>query len=164
VTSESGRGSVFSVYLPAVEPDREEEKQVDGNRELLQAGTNKRILIMDDEEMVCIVVCSFLEYLGYEVDTASDGAAALDLYRQALDQGRRFDAVILDLTVPGGMGGKKTVGRLLEIDPSALVLVSSGYSSHKIMTNYTQYGFAGVVVKPFRINELNRVLKEVLGE
>ncbi len=164
VTSEPGRGSIFSVYLPAVEPDRGEKQQPDDKRKLVQAVTGKRILIMDDEEMVCLVVCSFLEYLGYEVETASDGAAALDQYRLALDQGRRFDAVILDLTVPGGMGGKNTVGRLLEIDPAALAIVSSGYAGNIIMTNYIQYGFAGVVVKPFRINELSRVLKEVLGE
>ncbi len=160
--SESGQGSIFYVYLPAVVPAEVNEEQEVGLPEVLPSEPGRRILVMDDEEMVCSILSKILGYLGYEVEIAADGTEALALYHQAMEQGRRFDVVIMDLTIPGGMGGQEAVGRLMAMDPTARAIVSSGYSSHQVMADYAQYGFAGVVVKPFRIDDLSRVLNEVL--
>ncbi len=163
VDSEPGRGSVFYVYLPALDPDRTQEIETAGTRSLTPAGSCRRILVMDDDETVRTVVHQMLELLGYEPEEAPEGSQAIRMYEQAMVQGRRYDAVIMDLTIPGGMGGKEAISRLLKIDPAARVIVSSGYSSHEVMANYSRYGFAGVAVKPFRIDELGRLLRELLG-
>ena len=95
-----------------------------------------------------------LEHLGYEVTEAGDGQAALALYREALAQGRGFAAVIMDLTVPGGMGGREAAQELHRLDPGARVVVASGYSNDPVLANYEEYGFCAAVVKPFRLEEL----------
>jgi CheY-like chemotaxis protein len=164
VESEPGQGSIFYVYLPALALEQPAELELDKDMEGEQQGMGRRLLVMDDEEMVCSVLSNSLKYLGYASDCARDGAEALQMYTRAMEQGRSYDAVIMDLTVPGGMGGQEAVKKLLEIDPSALAIVSSGYSSHEIMAEYGRYGFAGVVVKPFRIDDLSRVLNKVLAE
>jgi PAS domain S-box-containing protein len=159
VTSQVGKGSTFTVYLPA------------SSEELLPAAPEKkkaliegsgRILVMDDEDIVREAVSSLLQYLGYEVETAVDGAAALKMYGEARAEGRPFQVVIMDLTIPGGMGGKEAVRKLKELDPDARVIVSSGYYSDPVMANYREYGFDGVVPKPYQIEDLGRVVKEVL--
>jgi len=118
---------------------------------------------MDDEEIVRDVVVAVLEELGYEVETAKDGEEAVAVYRRAQEEGRTIDAVILDLTVPGGVGGKGTLAALKEIDPNVKAIVSSGYSDDPIMADFRGYGFSGVVKKPFQVQELARVLNTVLG-
>ena len=160
--SEPGRGTTFYVYLAAVDFVESRSKQSGREQPALQTGSGHRVLVMDDEEIVCSVVSRMLEILGYETETSSDGEGAIRLYSQALDEGTGYAVVIMDLTIPGGMGGVEAVGRLLAIDPAARVIVSSGYSSHEVMANYKKYGFAGVVAKPFRFSDLGRVLKEVL--
>ena len=162
VESESGNGSTFYVYLPAVDPGEVLAERGGREQGLQHTDSGQRILVMDDEEIVCSVVCRILELLGYEAETSSDGEKAIQMYTHAMEKGMRYDAVIMDLTIPGGMGGVEAVGRLLEMDPAARVIVSSGYSSHEVMADYKKYGFAGVVAKPFRINDLGLVLKEVL--
>jgi CheY-like chemotaxis protein len=122
-----------------------------------------RVLVMDDDEMVRSVCGQMLAHLGYEVEHASDGAEALRVYARAMEAGRRFDAVILDLTVPGGMGGRDAIARLREIDPQVNGIVSSGYSNDPIMSEHRKHGFKGVMVKPYEVRELARVLREVLG-
>jgi two-component system cell cycle sensor histidine kinase/response regulator CckA len=114
---------------------------------------------MDDDVMVGEVLGRMLASLGYEVRSARDGAEALALYAKAKDGGDPFAGVILDLTIPSGMGGKETMARLLKIDPRVKAIVSSGYSDDPIMANFQKYGFAGVIAKPFRISELGKVLK-----
>jgi len=163
VESEPGKGSVFYVYLPALDSDNSTETQLVDDQSQSSPDSNRRVLVMDDDETVRSVVYKMLELLGYEVEEASDGVEAIRMYEQALKQGKRYDAVIMDLTVPGGMGGQGAVSRILKIDPGARAIVSSGYSSHEVMADYKKYGFVGVVVKPFRINELGRLLKEILG-
>jgi len=120
-----------------------------------------RLLLMVDES-IRDISGSILENLGYRVSLAGDGGEALQLYMEALDTGSPFDAVIMDLSVPGGMGGMEAVRRLLAIDPKARVIVSSGYSNDPIMSEYRKYGFKDVLVKPYKISELSEAVKRVL--
>lgn len=122
-------------------------------------GTKKRVLVMDDEDTIREIVGDMLDFHGYKADFAKNGDEALLLYRQGA-----YDVVILDLTVQGGMGGKETVEELLKIDPDARVVVSSGYSSDPIMSNYKQYGFKDVIAKPYRIEDLGDLVRRVLGK
>lgn len=158
VDSEPGRGTTFHIYLPSL--GEYVEPEVD--RPDAYHGGHGRILVMDDEEDIREMAGEILKNMGYKVDYARDGEEALKKYRRAKKWRRGYDAVILDLTVPGGMGGKETIPKLLEVDPNVIAIVSSGYSNDPIMVNYKQYGFAGVVRKPYRAGELGKVLKEVL--
>ena len=116
---------------------------------------------MDDEAMVREVLGRIITHLGYEAEFARDGGEALEMFVQAHGFGQAFAAVILDLTVPGAMGGKETMARLLEIDPQVKAIVSSGYSDGPIMADFRKYGFSGVIAKPYKISELGKILQEV---
>ena len=122
----------------------------------------KKILIMDDEEMIGEIACQMLTYLGYEASHVLDGEEAIALYRQQLEAGDPFAVVIMDLTIPGGMGGKEAVTELLAVDPQARVLVSSGYSNDPGMTNFGRYGFCGHIEKPFDLTSLKAAIEAVL--
>jgi CheY-like chemotaxis protein len=104
------------------------------------------------------MLTSMLNFAGYEVETSADGAEALEKYRQAMNINDPFSAVIMDLTVPGGMGGKEAIGKLLEIDSDASVIVSSGYATDPIMSEYKKYGFSAVIAKPYSIMQLQQTL------
>jgi CheY-like chemotaxis protein len=123
---------------------------------------NGKILIMDDEEIIREVAGEMLKHFGYEVEFAKDGAEALEKYANAMKSGTSFDAVIMDLTIPGGMGGKEAVKKLIEIDPDVKAIVSSGYSSDPVITNFRQHGFVGIITKPYQVSELNEQVKNVL--
>jgi CheY-like chemotaxis protein len=123
----------------------------------------KRILFMDDEEMLRNVVSRMLEIMGYEVVAAADGQEAVDIYMAAAEDDRPFDAVILDLSVQKGMGGKEAVARLIEYDPEVPALVSSGLVGDPIMQNYSEYGFRGVIPKPYTSDELREGLNRILS-
>jgi len=159
VKSEVGKGSVFRIFLPATE-EVPEEAAITENRAVKGEG---RILVMDDEEILRKVAKRMLLELGYEVACVEDGAEAIELYTKTKGSQQAFDAVIMDLTIPGGMGGKEAIKKLLEIDPGAIVVVSSGYSNDPIMSSYETYGFRGVVTKPYRIEQLSWVLRDVLS-
>jgi PAS domain S-box-containing protein len=160
ITHESklGDGTVFYIYLPA----SEDQVQVDegASREPI-AGSGK-ILFMDDEENVRYVAGRMLERIGYDVVFAKEGNKAVELYNEALSSEEPFDAVILDLTVTGAPGGKKTILKLLEMDPKVKAIVSSGYSNDPIMADYSNYGFRCVVAKPYTIRDLSEVLHKVI--
>jgi CheY-like chemotaxis protein len=126
-------------------------------------GGNGRILVMDDDADVREVVTLLLDELGYRASVAADGREAIDAYVQALRKGERFDAAIMDLTVPGGMGGREAAKKLKEIDPEARLVVASGYSDDDVMSTYERYGFCGVIVKPFDLVELGEVVDEVVA-
>jgi len=157
VESEVGKGTVFRIYLPATE-----EVPVKTADTSVIKGEG-RILVMDDEEILRKVAERMLHELGYEVTCVGDGTEVLEIYEKTKGSPKPFDAVIMDLTIPGGMGGKETIKKLLQIDPKAVVVVSSGYSNDPIMSSYKKYGFHGVVSKPYRIEELSLVLWEVLS-
>ncbi|EKD35778.1 MAG: histidine kinase [uncultured bacterium] len=118
----------------------------------------KMILIMDDEDMVGEIACQMLEYLGFASTWVTNGADAVKEYRKQKEAGQGYAAVIMDLTVPGGMGGKEAITEILAIDREAKVFVSSGYSSDPVMVNYQDYGFAGVIAKPFDLAAMQRIL------
>lgn len=158
VESTAGEGSVFFIYLPAVKeailfPEEVTIEPVTGQG---------RILIMDDEDIVLDVLSKILIRIGYRVVSARDGDEALEKYQRAKNAGQPFGAVILDLTVPGGLGGQETLDQLRKIDPQVKAIVSSGYSDDPIMADYEKYGFYGVISKPYRIPELSKVLHEVI--
>ncbi|MHC1742940.1 MAG: PAS domain S-box protein [Syntrophobacteraceae bacterium] len=156
VESEPGNGSSFRLYLPAREAGRAEEQPACSGSSATPSGM--RVLVMDDEEMVRNVVGSMLQHLGCEVVFARDGTEVLNVYAENVREKRPFDVVILDLTVPGGMGGKEAVQKLRQIDPCVRAIVSSGYSNNPIMASYEEHGFVGIVTKPFNLIQLQEVL------
>ena len=158
VKSELGVGSTFHIYLPASSREVLTEKE---SGEGIPAGKGK-ILLMDDEELVREVVGEMLEVLGYETEFAKDGAEAIELYKKAKESAHPFDAIIVDLTVPCGMGGKETVEKLIEIDPEVKAIISSGYSTDPVMADFRKYGFGAVVAKPYKIKELGEALHKVI--
>jgi CheY-like chemotaxis protein len=121
-----------------------------------------RILVMDDDAVVREVIGKMLAKLGYEPVFAQEGQEAVALYAQAQSSEDPFSAVILDLTIPGGMGGKEAMQHLITLNPQVKALVSSGYASDATMADFKTYGFRGVIAKPYRIGELGQVLHEVL--
>lgn len=116
---------------------------------------------MDDEEMVGEIACQMLMHLGYETMHVKDGQSAVEEYIRFYKKDDSFDIVIMDLTIPGGMGGKEAVVEILAADPEAKVLVSSGYSTDPIMTNYSDYGFVGVINKPFDLASIKSKLESI---
>jgi PAS domain S-box-containing protein len=158
VESSLGLGTTFSILLPASDQKVVPHLGKDGT---LLRGEGK-ILAMDDEEMVRQVLAKMLTNLGYEAELAQDGAEALERFTEAVNRGEKFAAVILDLTVPGGLGGKETMARLLEIDPQVKALVSSGYSDDPIMAEPQKYGFRGIIAKPYKVVELSQILHEII--
>jgi len=159
VESTLGVGTIFTIYLPAIEKEVFTVKNIEEDKFAFGKG---KILFMDDQKIIRDMIKHMLIHLGYEVEFAKDGAEAIVLYEKAKESGQSFNGVILDLTVPGGMGGKEAIKKLLEIDPKAKAIVSSGYFNDPIMSDYKQYGFKGVVAKPYQINELNEALQNVL--
>lgn len=157
VQSKPGQGSTFSVYLPAckaAEEARPAQRPAAGKR---------RVLVMDDEEMIREAAAEIIGLLGYEVEAVADGAKAIEAFRAAADSGKPFDLVIMDLTIPAGMGGKDAVRQILGIDPRARVVVSSGYSDDPVMSEYSRYGFSGVIAKPYRAGDVTALVKKLVG-
>jgi len=160
VESKVGEGTVFHIYLPASDAAPPAEKII---TQVPVTGCG-RVLVMDDEEIVREVAYELLSALGYSVEVCSDGVQMLSLYLKAKETGRPFDVVIMDLTIPGAMGGKEAMSSLLKMDPDAKGVVSSGYNNDPILASYRQFGFVGVVPKPFTVNELAEVLYSVLND
>jgi CheY-like chemotaxis protein len=158
VQSTPGAGATFTVYLPASEMHLAKQAEASvPHQSLFKA----RILVMDDEEMVRDVAKRMLVYLGHEVVLTKDGDDTVKSYRDAIAANTPFDLVIMDLTIPGGMGGKEAVKKILAINPQAKVVVSSGYSNDPILAHFKEYGFSEVIVKPYQLQELSRVLSQL---
>ncbi|MCK5341734.1 MAG: response regulator, partial [Desulfobulbaceae bacterium] len=162
VDSAPGVGTSFSMYLPA--SLKQQEIEQDTPQQKISGSGSGKILVMDDDDMVRNVTSEMLTTLGYEVETARNGVEAIKLYQQSSEAGKPYDAVILDLTIPGGMGGRETIEKLLAINPEIKAIVSSGYSNDPILSEYQKYGFCEVLVKPMMLGELSEVLKKLTGQ
>jgi two-component system cell cycle sensor histidine kinase/response regulator CckA len=160
VESEMGVGTTFFIYLPAtatkiLPAEKPQEKLVNGHG---------RILVMDDDELVQSVLGRMLTMIGYEAAYARNGHEALKLYQKAKDSGQPFKAVILDLTIPGNMGGEEAIKKLKEIDPQVKAILSSGYGDSPVMTEFEKHGFAAFIAKPYKMVDLSKKLRHVIDK
>ncbi len=159
VSSEEGVGTRFDIYLPAY-PGEPQITQTDQSTEM-SPGTG-HILVMDDDKSIRELSIAALTRLGYSVTTVSKGTEAIEVYRSSLTDGNPFSVVILDLTIPGGMGGLETVGLLREMDPQVKAICASGYSNDPAMADHAANGFSATLSKPYRITELSSVIRNLL--
>jgi signal transduction histidine kinase/CheY-like chemotaxis protein len=159
VESTPGAGTVFTVDLPA---SLEAPLSQMPPTFPMQTGT-ERLLVMDDDEALRDLSKAVLTTLGYDVQTAGDGAEAVELYAKTKAAGAGFDAVLLDLTVTGGVGGLEAAAKLKQLDPFSKLIVSSGYSDAPVMSSFAEYGFDAVILKPWTVREMSEVLRKVLA-
>ncbi len=156
-----GEGATFYFYLPAESGNKPGEGPA--GRGFPSASGKGRVLVVDDDEMVRDVAAKMLGNLGYQVDLSTDGAHAVETYSRACLDGMPHAAIIMDLTIPGGMGGKECIKKLLEINPGAVAIASSGYSDDPILSNYGEFRFKGAISKPYRIEDLGEILRKTIG-
>jgi PAS domain S-box-containing protein len=159
VESAVDQGTVFTIYLPA-SPDK---AKIANKHQVSTHSGSGRILIMDDDTDILRMATRILTSMGYVTDTARDGAEALEMYESAWQKGDPYILVILDMTVQGGMGGEETIRELREMNPDIKVIVSSGYANNQTLANFRQYGFCGVVLKPYTYEQMAIELNKVLG-
>lgn len=155
VRSAVGTGTTFEILLPASRNSVPAEEEAS---ETSDAGAGTSLLVMDDEEMIRDLAAAMLDELGYRVTTCADGEDAVSLYKASLEAGVPFSAVIMDLTIPGGMGGREAARAILGIDPRAQLIVSSGYSNDPIIADFRHYGFCAAVLKPYGVADISAVL------
>ena len=150
---------VFNIYLPALTkmPETRFDKRAGSS------AAKGRVLLMDDEDMIRDMAGQMLNYIGYEVELARAGGEAIELYRDARRKDKPFDVVILDLTIRGGMGGKETAKALVEMDPTVKVILSSGEAVDTAISHFHRYGFRALLPKPYTMQDLIKVLREVLN-
>ncbi|MBN1636357.1 MAG: PAS domain S-box protein [Deltaproteobacteria bacterium] len=158
--SSPNRGSSFFIYLPASSAKDSLPGKAYKNKELIKGSGS--ILLMDDEEFIRDITSSMLNHLGFDVVLAKDGQETIELFKKSLEEKSSFRAVVLDLTIPGGMGGLKCIEHLLKMDPQVRAIASSGYSNDPVIANPEIFGFSSVIVKPYKIQDLSEVLSKVL--
>jgi PAS domain S-box-containing protein len=163
-TSVPGQGTTFTFCLPAASRKTEEQNAVPALSALPALRGSGPILVMDDEAVIREMLARMLGMQGFVVTGVENGEQALEHYRRAREEGAPYAAVILDLTIPGGMGGREAAGQLLAMDPGARLIVSSGYSNDPIMAEFAQHGFRDAVAKPYRMQELLQSLQRVLAD
>ncbi|MFH0994497.1 MAG: ATP-binding protein [Pseudomonadota bacterium] len=158
IQSLSGQGTTVTLYLPVFQ----EESGVSLSAENHEPSEKKRVLLMDDEAMIREITGEMLRHLGYDVDCAENSDQTLDLYHRGIKSNKPYDAAILDIHIPDGVGGIETLQRLSTIDPGVRAIVSSGYSVDSVLTDFRNYGFTGCLAKPYRLEELEKTLQDVL--
>ncbi len=159
-----GGGTIFHVFLPASNVEEQplkvkEKSSVTDNVEI----TNKRLLLMDDDEDILTMLGELFTFMGYEPSLAKNGEEALKIYKESQAKKQPFAVVILDLTITGGMGGKETIGELKQLDPDVYAIVASGYSNDPVLASYKEYGFKDILTKPYTMEELKEVLKRAFN-
>lgn len=164
IESELGKGTTFTIYLPASDSPQIKTEKTDTITPLKTTNRQAKVLIMDDEEIICAIASEMIKNIGFTAETVLDGENAIKYYRESLKKDEPFDIIIMDLTIPGGMGGKEAVKQILKINPKAKVIVSSGYSEDPIIANFANYGFSGVITKPYTILNLKEVLTEIINK
>lgn len=162
IDSRPGGDAAIHIYLPLVSLDEDPLDDSIYMEDLPMETGRGRLLVMDDEAFIRELAEEMLMTLGYEVVLVNDGEETIAAYKAALEAGERFDAVILDLTVHNAMGGLEAIERLLEIDPDIKAIISSGYSNDPVMSNYKHYGFQRAVQKPYRVQDIDETLSQVL--
>ena len=158
--SEVGTGTAFTVFLPQADKPEEIEAR---RAPSLRFGTG-RVLFMDDDEQICALTGGMLESLGYKYDIARNGEEAVQFYKRYLNIGRPYDAVIMDLTIIGGMGGEQTFKLLRELDPAVCAIIASGYDNDDMARQFYDMGFYGYLPKPYRVGDLGKMIRTVLGK
>ncbi len=160
VNSKKGTGTTFRLFLPA---SHKRQGIVENKNEKKTVSFSGRVLFMDDEEIIRILGKKMFSHLGFDVVCTGDGDETFEVYRREKEKGRPFDIIIMDLTIPGGMGGKETIGRLRQYDPDVVAVASSGYSNDPVLDRYEEYGFADRLVKPYQYEEIKAVIKRVFS-
>ena len=159
VNSAKGKGTTFNIYLPASQNIVETRK-----REIKGSTKNEgRILVLEDNEAIIKTLRYILNKSGFEAEYSMDGTEAIQIYKKAMESDQRFDAVMLDLTIPGGMGGKECMKKLKSIDPDIKGIVCSGYSDGTVIANYAKYGFCDVISKPYQVYEIREKLSKAIN-
>ncbi len=163
VDSEIGKYTKFTIYLPVIKNPPLVTNKLN---EIIKKNNSKNIsklniLIMDDEYIIRELLTKMLDFLGHKVTTTSKGEEAIDEYSKSITNNKKFDLIISDLTVPGGLGGKEMLKKILEINSDVYCIVSSGYSNDPIMANYQEYGFVGALEKPYTIDMLKKAIDKV---
>ncbi len=158
VQSEPGVGTSFTIYLPTLKQNHPINESVP-----IPGQKGKKVLLMDDEVHITELISEMLNEMNFQVKTANNGSEVLELFKQARKTGQPFDIIIMDLTVPGEMGGREAISYLREIDPLVKAIVSSGYSNDPVMADCKSYGFSGMVSKPYKIEELYQEINRVLS-
>lgn len=162
IDSKLGKGTTLTLFLPASESQfcrKTKQLAVEHSKRVNIA----KVLVMDDNKTLLVVATQMLEKMGFEAEIAYDGKQAIEMYRQAFNAGNKFDIVIMDLRIPNGIGGKEAVKAVLEIDKKARVIVSSGYSDDPVMANHSEYGFKGLLAKPYTLRRLQEIMTQVLS-
>ena len=154
-----GAGTAFTVYLPTANRPVEVQARRAAS---LRFGTG-RVLFMDDDPKITAITATMLKSLDYKFDLAKNGEEAITFYKRYLNIGRPYDAVIMDISVVGGMGGEETFQALRELDPDLRAIVSSGYDNEEMARKFLDLGFCGYLTKPYRVAELGKLLRTVLG-
>lgn len=161
VSSIVGKGTTFTIHLPSI-GETYIDYQAENNIPMTVKHNGGSVLIMDDEKVIRDLASEMLEYLGYQVSLCDNGADAVAIYKTAMNAGTPFAAVVMDLTIPGGMGGKEAAQQILAIDPGACLIVSSGYSNDPIMADFSRYGFSGVIAKPYSVKDFGHMLSSLI--
>ncbi len=159
VDSEPNAGTTFHIYLPAAKERTSETPVATG----IPAQADVRVLVVDDDELMLQAAAAVLRDLGHDAALAHDGDEAVELYRRALDSGNPFDVVIMDLTIPQGLGGKEAMVRLSEIDPGVKAIATSGYTDDPVLAAFEDFGFQGILRKPYAVEDMGSVISRVLG-